>query len=80
MLEELEELIVKQGPMRSLEELEIRQCEKLGTVDGLDHIDSLKSVSLTGVDEDLAKHMEEKLKGHQHALVKTELLSKKESR
>ncbi|KAK3410754.1 hypothetical protein EUGRSUZ_J02792 [Eucalyptus grandis] len=80
MLEELEVLVVKQGAMRSLEELEIRQCEKLGKVDSLNHIDSLKSVSLTGVDEDLAKHMEEKLKVRQHTLVKTELLSKKESR
>ncbi|KAK3410748.1 hypothetical protein EUGRSUZ_J02782 [Eucalyptus grandis] len=55
MLEELEVLFVKQGAMRSPEELEIRQCEKLGTVDSLNHIDSLKNVSLTGVDEDLAK-------------------------
>ncbi|XP_039159129.1 disease resistance RPP8-like protein 3 [Eucalyptus grandis] len=80
MLDKLDELVVEQGAMCNLEELEIRQCEKLGTVDALDHINSLKSVSLTGVDEDLAKHIKEKLKGRQHTLIKTkELVSKKES-
>ncbi|KAF8011359.1 hypothetical protein BT93_J1839 [Corymbia citriodora subsp. variegata] len=73
-IEELETLVFEEGAMPNLEELEIRRCKKLATFDGLHHINSLKSASLTEVQEDLAKRVPP------HILVKTkELVSKKES-
>ncbi|KAF8012494.1 hypothetical protein BT93_I0611 [Corymbia citriodora subsp. variegata] len=50
MLEDLIDIIVEKGGMGNLEELEIRQCKSLWGVYGLNHITSLKSLSLTGVD------------------------------
>ncbi|KAF8011371.1 hypothetical protein BT93_J1851 [Corymbia citriodora subsp. variegata] len=51
MLGNLQELVVSKGAMPNLEGLDIRQCKELKTVDGLDHINSLKGVSLTRVPE-----------------------------
>ncbi|XP_039169489.1 probable disease resistance protein RF9 [Eucalyptus grandis] len=58
MLEKWENWEVKNGAMDHLQELEIRHCTNLKKVEGLNNINSLKSVSLTGVTEDLAETIE----------------------
>ncbi|KAF7851733.1 hypothetical protein BT93_L2925 [Corymbia citriodora subsp. variegata] len=65
MLKKLHTLVVKKGAMCNLEELDIKQCKKLEKVIGLDHINSLKIVSLTRVKKDLANRVEV----HQDTLV-----------
>ncbi|KAL3739354.1 hypothetical protein ACJRO7_020721 [Eucalyptus globulus] len=73
MLEKWENWEVNNGAMDHLQELEIRHCTNLKKVEGLNNINSLKSVSLTGVTEDLA----ETIKVPKDTLVKKkELMSK----
>ena len=52
MLEELEEWIVENGTMPRLRELEIRCCFKLRQPQGLQHVTTLKDLTLTNMPED----------------------------
>lgn len=75
ILGELDTLVVENDAMCNLEELDIRQCEKLKTVHGLCHINSLKIVSLTGVPKVLLEPG--RIIVPRHTLVKTKELAPK---
>ncbi|KAF8026889.1 hypothetical protein BT93_F3397 [Corymbia citriodora subsp. variegata] len=51
MLDQLSIWTVKEGTMPILQELEIRKCDKLGTINGIEHLKSLKGLTLTSMPE-----------------------------
>ncbi|XP_056163175.1 putative disease resistance protein At1g59780 [Syzygium oleosum] len=55
MLNQLRSWTVKKGTMPILQELEIRGCDALTNIDGIEHLQGLKELTLTDMREDFIK-------------------------
>ncbi|KAJ7963318.1 Disease resistance protein [Quillaja saponaria] len=60
-LEKVEALFVEEDAMPRLRELEIRCCDRMKTVNGLEGVTSLKELTLTNMPEDIVTNLTESL-------------------
>lgn len=63
MLPELEVWKVEKGSMPCLEELEFRKCNKVKTIDGLEHLTRLDELVLTNMPTNLTENIKENCRG-----------------
>ncbi|KAI4312712.1 hypothetical protein MLD38_037512 [Melastoma candidum] len=54
-LENLKTLCINEGTMNALQELEMRDCTKVGEITGIENMSELKKIKLTRVNEDFAE-------------------------
>ncbi|KAI4312825.1 hypothetical protein MLD38_037616 [Melastoma candidum] len=57
-LENLKKLRIQEGTMSTLQELDMRDCNKVRKITGLENVPELKLIKLTRVNEDFAKRVE----------------------
>lgn len=57
MLNQLRSWTVKEGTMPILQELEIRGCDAMKKIDGIEHLQSLKELTLTNMPESFTKRI-----------------------
>ncbi|KAJ0008151.1 hypothetical protein Pint_29280 [Pistacia integerrima] len=60
VLKELKHWTIDDNAMRALKQLEIRYCQKLKQIDGLENVRTLKEIILTNMEEDFVKRLGEK--------------------